>query len=258
MPLMLGRRPPKRAPALRLRDYLTGTLPAVPVYVDYLAALGTSWEMLGNDTYGDCVAVTWANTRRLVSTALGSPHYPAEDEVLAVYKTQNPAFPAEDNGMDIQSLLEHLTQNAGPDGAKAVGFATVDHNNVAEVKAAIALFGSVWTGVLVQDANQAQFGEGLPWDWSPSGNVVGGHSIITGGYGDVAADTGQLSGDEKFITWAQETSFTDNYWANGVDEAWVVIWPEHLGSREFMAGVDLATLADDYQQLTGSHFPAAA
>ena len=72
MALMYGRRPPKRAPSLRLTDYLTGTVPAHPVYEDYLAALGGSWEMLGNDTKGDCVAVTWSNTRRLVSATLGT------------------------------------------------------------------------------------------------------------------------------------------------------------------------------------------
>ena len=49
----------------------------------------------------------------------------------------------------------------------------------------------------------------------------------------------------------QETSFTDGFWANGVEEAWVVIWPEHLGTKEFLEGVDLAELAADYQAMTG-------
>ena len=36
-----------------------------------------------------------------------------------------------------------------------------------------------------------------------------------------------------------------------VEEAWVVIWPEHLGSKEFLAGIDLEQLQADYQELTG-------
>ena len=36
-----------------------------------------------------------------------------------------------------------------------------------------------------------------------------------------------------------------------VEEAWVVVWPEHLGTREFEQGVDLAQLKADYQALTG-------
>ncbi len=36
-----------------------------------------------------------------------------------------------------------------------------------------------------------------------------------------------------------------------VEEAWVVIWPEHFGSKQFLAGVDLSQLAIDYNALTG-------
>lgn len=253
-PGKFGRRPPKRAPALRLSRYLTGVVPDHPAAADYLARL-SAWQMLGNDQYGDCVAVTWANTRRLVTAALATENYPTQDQVFTIYKTQNPNFPSDDNGMDIQTLLEYLTKNPGPDGVKAVGFAQVDHANADEVKAAIALFGSVWTGVNVQQAQMTQFNQGQPWDWVPNSPLDGGHSIITGGYGNPRP--GALGGDEDFITWAAETSFTDNYWANGVEEAWVVIWPEHLGSAEFLAGVNLTALAADYQQLTGQPFPAA-
>ena len=50
--------------------------------------------MLGNDQYGDCVAVTWANLRRLVTALLtGNPVYPDLAQVEALYKTQNPEFP---------------------------------------------------------------------------------------------------------------------------------------------------------------------
>src|ERR1700691_5667614 len=117
IPGTLGRRPPKRAPSLWLADYLTGVVPAHPVYEDYLAALNGGWQMLGNDTAGDCVAVTWANTRRLVSTALGTANYPTQAQVWTFYETQNPGFnpnggsntgpgSGDDNGMDIQTGLE--------------------------------------------------------------------------------------------------------------------------------------------------------
>ena len=64
--------------------------------------------------------------------------------------------------------------------------------------------------------------------------------------------------DVKFITWAKETEFARSFW-NGVvqgtplvEEAWVVIWPEHLGTTAFEQGVDQAQLAADYQALTGN------
>lgn len=260
-----GRRAPKNAPALKLSRLLTGRTPAHPVAADYLARLA-AWEMLGNDVAGDCVAVTWANIRRLLSFILGAEYYPSQDEVWAVYKTQNPGFDpngdpnvngpgsAHDNGMDIQTLLEYLVKHGGPDGKKALAFAKVDPSSPDEVKAAISIFGFVWTGLVVQQANMVDFDYGRPWDYHRSSPDDGGHSVITGGYG--AAGAGPLGGDERFITWAQETSFTDRYWSRKVEEAWVVIFEEHLEHPAFQVGVDLAALAADYEALTGKKFPA--
>jgi len=262
-----GRRPPKNAPAIRLADVLTGTVPPHPAAADYLATL-PGWQMLGNDEAGDCVAVTWANTRRLVTAALAAEHYPTQAQVWSVYRTQNPDFNPDgtpddngpgseaDQGMDIQTLLEYLAKHGGPDGVKAVAFAKVDHTNPDEVKAAIAILGSVWTAVNVTAANETEFGQGKPWNYVSGSPNQGGHSIITGGYGPKG--TGPLGGDERFITWAEETSFTDTFWAHQVEEAWAVIWPEHLGTREFETGVSVAALAQAYQQITGRTLPIPA
>lgn len=261
-----GRRSPKRAAAPQLRNYLTGIVPAVPPSEDYIAALNGGWQMLGNDQTGDCVAVTWANIRRLVTTMLGTPAYPDQAMVWQFYKTQNPGFDpnggsvsgpgsGNDNGMDIQTAIEDLIGNGGPDGIKAVGYAAVDYTNPAEVKAAIALFGYVWTGINVLDVNQQEFSNGQPWSYVPGSPVDGGHSIVTAGYG--TPGSGPLGGDERFVTWAQETSFTDQFWSSEVQEAWVVIWPEHLLSKDFLAGIDIAQLAADYTAITGKPFPAA-
>ena len=255
--LKFGRRPPKRTPALRLGPLLTGVVPAHPAAEDYLAALHGGWDMLGNDQYGDCVAVTWANVRRLVTSTLTSHgSYPGLDEVIALYKTQNPGFPAQDDGMDIQTALEYLAKTGGPDGVKAVAFAQVDHGNADEVKAAIAIFGSVWTGINVLNVNMTEFDSGQPWDYNPASPVDGGHSVVTGGYGPPG--TGALGGDERFITWAAETSFTDAFWTHQVEEAWIVVWPEHFGSKAFLEGVNVAQLAADYQELTGRVLPVPA
>jgi hypothetical protein len=237
------------------------------VYADYLAAL-SGWQMLGNDVAGDCVAVTGANTRRLVSTVLGTPYYWTQAQTWAFYETQNPGFDPngsastngpgsqDDNGMDIQTGLEDLVAKGGPDGVKAIGFASVDYTNINEVNAAIDIFGSVWTGINVLDINQTEFSDNQPWNYQAGANVEGGHSIIVGGFGDISADTGALAGNRKFITWAQETSFTDSFWTNEVEECWAVIWPEHLGSREFVAGMNLQLFATDYTAITGKPFPA--
>jgi hypothetical protein len=260
MPYKYGRRSPKNAPALQFSSILNSALPTYPPTEDYLATL-TGWQMLGNDVAGDCNAVTWANTRRLITATLAKEYYPSQAEVWQFYQTQNPGFDpngtsstngpgsSSDQGMDVQTGLEYLHANGGPDGVKAVAFAKVDHTNLGEVKAALAIFGALWLGVQVLDANQKEFSEGKAWTDVKGSAIDGGHAILSGGY---------TATDIKFITWAQETEFGKSFW-NGVvqntplvEESWVVIWPEHLGSVAFEQGVDQAQLAADYQALTGN------
>jgi len=260
LPYKYGRRPPKNAPALRFRSFLSSTAPAYPTQEDYLAKL-SGWQMLGNDVAGDCNAVTWANMRRLVTATLTTEYYPSQAQVWQFYQTQNPGFDPDgssgtdgpgsqdDQGMDIQTGLEYLHADGGPDGARAVAFAKVDHTSLEEVKAALAIFGGLWLGVQVLAANQDEFSQGQPWTDVAGSPVDGGHAILGGGYDTTAGI--------KFITWAQETEFASSFW-NGVvqgtplvQEAWVVIWPEHLGTTAFEQGIDQAQLAADYQALTG-------
>jgi hypothetical protein len=122
----------------------------------------------------------------------------------------------------------------------------VNLSNLDEVKAALAIFGCLWLGINVQKANMTEFGNGQPWDYVPGSANEGGHSVLGGGYLSIA------SNDVRFITWAQETGFTDNFWNKQVEEAWVAIWPEQLGTAQFQEGIDFDKLAADYKQLTGS------
>lgn len=243
-PFKLGRRPPKNAPALALGPLLTGVVPAHPTSADYLEPTG--WQMLGNDTYGDCVAVAMANNRRNVTDKLtGAAKYPSLAWVEALYKTQNPNFPSEDNGMDIQTCLEYLHKTGTPDGVKLAAFAKVNVSSLDEVRAAVAIFGDLILGIDVQQANYNDYDAGLPWDYHAGSSIVGGHGVDAGGYTVVSTN------DVKFITWAKKTAFTDNFWAHEVGEAWALIWPEYFGSASFLAGVNVQQLAADYQSLTG-------
>lgn len=253
---------------LALGPLLTGMVPMHPPQVDYLAALHGGWEMLGNgpgpdnanygfpeDGAGDCVAVCWANDRRLVTTTLGeAPHYPGLTQVKQLYMTQNPGFPKQDDGMDIQACLDHLRKAGGPDGAKLVAFAKVNQHDEEEVNAALAIFGQLWAGITVSSGNEDQFSAGQAWDFIAGDDDIGGHGVLVGGYGGIGQ--GPLAGDKKFITWGAETSFTDDFWgANRVGELWAAIWPEHLGSHAFLHGVDRAILAAAFKAITGQNLP---
>lgn len=264
-----GRRAPSRRRAIPFSRILTGVVPAHPTSADYAAALGGGWQMLGNDVAGVCGPVTWANFRRLMTAIAGAEKYPDQAAVYELYRTQNPDFdpngdadtngpgsPA-DGGVDLQTLLEYLVKHGGPDGVKAVAFARVNPSDPEEVKAAVAILGGVWTGILVQEANQTDFEEGKPWDYHRSSPDEGGHSVLTVGYAPQGATTGTLGGDERFLTWAEETSFTDRYFGRKVEELYAVIWPEHLTHPNFLAGIDLAALAAAWEEITGRKFPVA-
>lgn len=237
--LKLGKKDPKNHKALRLAPLLTGVAVSHPPAVDHLNIGG--WQMLGNDRYGDCVAVTWANYRRLLTRLVGKETYPGMQAVTAIYETQNPGFPGQDDGMEIQTLLEYLQKQG-----QIIAFARVDHTNLDEVDAAIAIFGGVWTGIQVTQQNMDEFDAGKPWTYSRTSPNLGGHSIITGGYNPST---------QRFVSWARETDFTQSFWTHQVDEAWVVVWPENLGTPQFEQGIDLSALAADFKALTGRELP---
>jgi hypothetical protein len=258
--LKYGRRPPKLTAALLLGPLLTGAMPKPPASVDG-GQYFSGWQMLGNDQAGDCVAVTWANQRALVTAALdGTVRYPDQDQVWAFYRTQNPKFDPKgdpgttgpgspsDGGMDIQTALESLLHDGGPDGAKPAAFAKVDWQNERELRLAHAIFGQVWYGVNVQRANEQEFSAGRRWTYTAAGGSLGGHSVNGIGY---------APRDYEFVTWAKATEWTESFRRHLVEEAWVVVWPENLGSKQFMEGINASQLAADFQALTGRPMTAA-
>lgn len=255
MTRMLGRRPPKNARALRLAPLLTGVVPQHPTSADHFAEV-RSWILGGNDRYGDCGPVSVANDRLLVTTYLtGRTAPPTQADIFDLYRRSgNPGFDPNDpggpgdGGVDMQTMCEALVAG-GVGGTKALAFAKVDHTNLDEVRAAICIFGSVLLGVDLEDAQRTQTDNGGPWDYVRSGEW-GGHAVLAGRY------TGATSGtDIGVVTWAKVMGTTDQFEQHQLGEAWVVVWPEHLGSAAFTQGMDVATLAADYQAITGRPFP---
>lgn len=249
-----GRRPPKNAPALQLGRLLTGTVPAHPKSADHFSRV-REWILGGNDQFGDCGPVSVANSRLLLTAYLtGTPEIASQDDIFDLYRRSgNPDFDPNDPGgpgdagVDMQTMLEALVAG-GIGGKKALAFAKVDVSNLEECRAAIAIFGDQLLGVDLEVAQQAQTDRGL-WEYSRS-SEWGGHAVCAGRYSSAT------SGDDvDVITWAEVVGTTDSFWSHQVQEAWVVIWPEHLTTSAFIAGIDQAQLAADYEALTGRPFP---
>jgi len=247
----LGRRQPTRRRALHLGEYLTGAVPTHPETADHLATI--PFGLYANDQYGDCGPTSVANLRRLVTAGLtGTVQAPTLDDVFDLYRRSgNPDFDpttgAGDNGVDMQTMLEAVVAG-GIGGVQALAFAAVDVANDDELNAAVAIFGGILWGVDLDTAQQAQTEAHPPlWDYKRSPEW-GGHAVLAGAY--------ETGGQEDVITWDERVGTTAAFRRRQLDEAWVVIWPEHLGSAAFLAGVNGSALAADYTALTGRPFPA--
>lgn len=246
----VGLRPPEPGrPRLRLANYLTGKIPDHPAEADNLA--GLSFGLYQNDRFGDCGPVSLANYVRMVTAKLtGAMEKPTQDAVFALYRQSgnpdfDPATGADDNGVNYQVMLQAAVEH-GLGGHKVLGFAQVDTSNLDELDAAVALFGGILVGVNLQTAQQAQTDTGI-WDWQPT-PPWGGHAVLDGSF--------RASGGHRVITWAKPVLMTDEFIRRQESEAWVVVLPEHLGSRQFLDGVDVRSLAGDFEALTGRPFPA--
>lgn len=258
--------PPVQRVKLDMKPLLTGKLPKVPDRLDYLMQMDGGWKMLGNgpdDTVfpgfqgaGVCNAVRKVNTSRVWSKFLGSGEvYGDWADVLALYRTQNPDFDphgtadtngpdsSADGGMDTGKLCDYLHKTG-----ELAFYGTVDHNDEEAVDAMAALFGTIWTDVAVQDAQQQQFGANEPWDWIKGSQLDGYHAIVSGGYGPDSA------GSLDAITWAREIALTDRYRTYGIQTITVPVSPLHLGTKAFLEGIDQEALAQAYQAATGSPF----
>jgi hypothetical protein len=249
----LGRRPhdPNR-PVLKLGNYLTGIVPAHPATADYASEI-TDWGMLGNSDYGDCGPAMVCHARMQITKYLtGVEQSLTTADALALYKLCNPDFDpntgAGDNGVVLADMLSQALAH-GVAGTAPIGYAQVDVRNLDEVRAAIALFGSVMFGVDLDVAQQQQTDRGGPWSYSPS-PTWGGHAVL-----GVAYDSSPTGTDITVVTWGETMGMTLSFEQRQVQEAWVCLWPEHLGSKEFLQGVNLSALAADYEALTGRRFP---
>jgi hypothetical protein len=252
----LGLRPsdPNR-PALKLTRILAAEPPQHPTAVDHFTQV-TDWGMYQNDKYGVCGPTTVANSRKLITRALtGVEHSPTQDDVFNLYRASgnpqfDPATGVDDNGVDMATMLSAV-RNVGIGGTKSLAEAKVDVTDLNEVRAAIAIFGFLLLGVDLDTAQQDQTDTGV-WDYQRSPGW-GGHAVLAGAY-----RCRPIGADVKVITWAEVVGMTDAFWRRQVSEAWIVVWPELIGTEQFQQGIDTAALNADYEALTGRPGPLPA
>lgn len=246
--MALGKREPlPDKVALMMRDILTGVVPEVPVAADHLAAV-PNWELGRNDQYGTCGPTSVANLVRLLNAYLGSSRQVTTEDVIDLYRRSgNPNFPTDDNGVYMHEMMDELLRN-GIAGHKPLAFAKIAAGDTDTLMKAIAIFGGVLLGLDLKVAQQTQ----RTWDHVAGSEEWGGHAVLAALYRDPDGVSEDRIG---IITWAHSLTTTRRFIDLQEDEAWVLIWPEHLSDRTFLEGVDVNALASAYQELTGDSFP---
>jgi hypothetical protein len=147
-----------------------------------------AWQMLGNDTVGDCVIA------RLLHQIMGwfsvanagQPKTFSTDQALQIYSAITgyvPGDPSTDNGTDPDAACTYW-QNTGIFGDKIAGYANVDITNIDLIRFAMATFGGVGLAFDVP-AYIMQVPAGGDWSETPGVDttIEGGHEIYLVGYG---------------------------------------------------------------------------
>lgn len=229
-----------------MKAYLTEALPLAPSSVDWTKGR-TDWGMMRNDTLGDCTIAGVAHACQVWSLNKGLEDTILDQSVLTAYQRWCGyvyGYPSTDRGgIELDVLTDWKEQ--GFQGCSLTGFAAVDPHNMAEVQAAITLFGGLYIGIELPASAQQQLLEQQPWTCigGPSGvaGSWGGHCVFVAGY-DATGVT--------CITWGKLQKMGWDFWHAYVDECYALLSEEFLGrDGRTPSGLDLVQLQQDLLEI---------
>lgn len=221
--------------ALRMRASTGATAPLV---CSYTKGLPVALGVMLNDRLGCCAEAGYYHADQVWSVAAGKPLLTEPDScVEALYETQGyvPGRPSTDQGTVLQSLLAYLVQTGAPmaDGSrqKLAAFVEIDPANAGDLNRATYEGGLVYIGMNVPAyAERALNTLGGVLDTDPLGDqtIVGGHCVISAGYGP---------GFREFISYGNAGyRMTTAFWNQNVDECYALV------SKEFCNASGLTPL----------------
>lgn len=230
---------------LCLAKYLDPTaLPTPPSAIDYGGKV-TNWEMLGNNSLGDCTIAALLHAIMLWNSQEGIEISFTDAIAISLYSQlcgYVPGDPSTDNGgVELDILNTWRKSNLG--GCTLLGYVSVDPTNWEHVKIAHWLSGTLYMGlslpVSAQDEDEWSDTSGEPGTW-------GGHAVISCAYSDL------VSQKLTCVTWGQEKVMTQEWLARYCDELYAPItaaWFDKSGKAP--NGFNVDQLQADLAALTG-------
>jgi hypothetical protein len=218
----LGRNGLRHDPRRRLAAHkILALLPPPPAECDNTNGI-TSWQMMANDSLGDCTCAGLGHSLQVATLAEGKMITPPNSTIIGTYEKYcgyNPADPDTDQGGVELDILSGIKRD-GFAGDELLGFVSPDPQNLDHIKKSICYFRSVYIGAeLPLSAKQS----GL-WD------VVAGANGVAGAWGGHCMVAPRYTADGKigFVTWGENQLATLGWWQKYVDECHVLLWKSML------------------------------
>jgi hypothetical protein len=224
------------------------SLPHVPKRFGH-GSLVSSWGMLGNDQYGDCVFAGSAHETMLWNAEANHNVSFNDTSVLSDYSAVtgfNPANPNSDQGTEVRQALDYRRSTGVVDATgtrhKIGGYVALEPGNWDQLLQATYIFSAVGIGIEFPGSAMDQFNQGKPWSVVPGASIEGGHYIPVVGHPSASM--------VSVVTWAEKIAMTRAFYEKYCDEAYAILSEEMLSSKgKSREHFDLAQLQADLAAL---------
>jgi hypothetical protein len=228
---------------LQFGAYLTESLPAPPVSIDYTKAV-SQWPMMGNDNYGDCTCAAAGHMIEEWTANTGPVNILSDQDILKAYN--HFARGNADAGANMLSVLNYW-RKTGIGGDRILAFAQLEPQNDVQLRDAVSIFGSAYLGLALPNFAVPPGGDFLTIPWLVPGtgpvgdaapNPNNGHCVPAVGY------------DQRFIyvvTWGAIKTMSWQFYDAYADEGFAVLSPDWINKKvgTSPSGFDMAALERD-------------
>ena len=243
--MKLGLKPPRPGSiSLELRKYINlSVLPTPPANFGHGKLVKTAWNMLGNDSVGNCVQAGSAHETILLNYEAGLA-VPFDDAcVISDYSAAtgyNPADPNTDQGTDMQQYAAYRRNigilDANGNRHKVGAYLAIQPGNLDEHLIAAYLFTAVGIGINFPSSAMDQFNTGEPWAPVAGSTIEGGHYVPL---------MGPFSEWLIINTWSRENPMTLPFFAANSNQSVTYVSSEFLTGGKSLEGFDLDQLNAD-------------
>lgn len=222
-------------------------LPVPPVVFGH-EQIGVPWQMLGNDSYSDCVFAGAAHEHMTWTHEAGRTALFGDADVLADYGAVtgfDPHKPSSDQGTDMSEAAEYRRKTGVIDAAgirhKIDSYVALRPGNIDDVVLATYLTGASGIGIQLPSSALDQFDAQKPWTVVRGSHNEGGHYVPCIGR--------NRHGNLLVVTWGRIQAVTPDFFFKYCDEAVAYLSFEILKDKVSPEGFDAIALQEHLNAL---------